>query len=618
MVDYANKEVNNYFTGLHNKQIKENLISSKTIGEAIGHIGEIAGSTISNALYNLTKGIGKAFENVDDALHSAYLTFRDTSGYTNEKLIDAGKTPEKSKIQETIHNVLFSPTKFTDPKLEKLGVKDWNDWSIEENIDDLIKDKTTDWFNTTFKLDQKDQTGVTKLEKFEQNSLITESNLGGQIMQNFGQMIPSIVLGNIYGSAASLGSLYAKAYGSSAEYAHVNGASIIDASSYAALSAGVEVFTEKISGITGGIVPKGQGWLDDIIKYSNKTGELLGGAVGEVFEEHLSNIAQPFVKKITTNKDSNISDMFKEDVLDAFKDTTLTTLGTTALCNLLGFGIGVVNANIDNNNMSQYYKSLPQQAQTIINGVINYDNTSTTSQPVKTQSNQSNQQNYKIKSETETRIDNSTNYESIKQQELLDIKLEIQNESANLSISDPKFLEKSDLILEKFRLQTEIVKNAHSKNMTFKEYVKKCGEISQLDAKTQAIIDQRADFISKIANKAEPQISQMMKSLEVNGAKLVGFEARFKSKESIARKIAKNLYGLTSVEAIDYSASNINDSLRYTLILNKDNYTDQLYDSLHELLEKGYQVDFINNAWGDGNYQGVNATLISPNGMPFE
>lgn len=35
-------------------------------------------------------------------------------------------------------------------------------------------------------------------------------------------------------------------------------------------------------------------------------------------------------------------------------------------------------------------------------------------------------------------------------------------------------------------------------------------------------------------------------------------------------------------------------------------------------MEEGYRVNFLNNAWGDTNYQGVNATLISPNGMLFE
>ena len=401
VLDYAEKEVNNYFTGLHNKQIKENLKNSKTIGEAMGYMGDIAGSTISNALYNISKGVAKSFENVDDALHSGYLLLRDgNKTWTNEKLKDAGKEVKKSRFEETIHNILFSPTKFKDPKMEKIGTQDWNDWSIEENIKDIIEDKTTNWFNTNFKLNEKDQNGVTRLEKFEKNSLLTESSLGGQVMQNFGQMVPNIVLGNVFGAAASLGTLYAKSFGSSAESAYNMGATIDDASTYAALSAGVEVFTEKMFGIVGGIVPKGSGWLDNVITYASKTGELLGGAVGEVFEEHLSNLAQPIIKSVTINRDSSIREMMKEDFLDAFKDTTLVTLGTTALCNLLGYSMGAIKAKIEYNNVLEYSNNIPEGSKTLINEIIKYDDTSTTSQPEKIQSNQSNQQNPKINNNT--------------------------------------------------------------------------------------------------------------------------------------------------------------------------------------------------------------------------
>lgn len=375
VLDYAEKEVNNYFTGLHNKQIKENLKNSKTIGEAIGYMGDIAGSTISNALYNISKGVAKSFENVDDALHSAYLLLKDgNKTWTNEKLKDAGKEVKKSRFEETIHNILFSPTKFKDPKMEKLGTKDWNDWSIEENIKDIIGDKTTNWFNTNFKLNEKDQNGITRLEKFEKNSLLTESSLGGQVMQNFGQMVPNIVLGNVFGAAASLGTLYAKSFGSSAESAYNMGATIDDASTYAALS-----------------------------------------AVGEVFEEHLSNLAQPIIKSVTINRDSSIREMMKEDFLDAFKDTTLVTLGTTALCNLLGYSMGAIKAKIEYNNVLEYSNNIPEGSKSLINELIKYDDTSINSETKKMQSNQQKELNIKSFAEMEPQeiVDNYINNKDI-------------------------------------------------------------------------------------------------------------------------------------------------------------------------------------------------------------
>ena len=392
VIDYAEKEVNNYFTGLHKKQIKENLKNSKTIGEAIGYYQEIIGSTAANILYNFSKGMAKSFENVRDAIQAGYLQLRD-GDWKNEKLKDAGKETTKSKFEESIHNILFSPTKVKDPKMEKLGTQDWNDWSIEENIKDLIEDKTTNWFNTNFKLNEKDQNGITRLEKFEKNSLLTESSLGGQVMQNFCQMVPNIVLGNVFGAAASLGTLYAKSFGSSAESAYNMGATIDDASTYAALSAGVEVFTEKMFGIVGGIVPKGSGWLDNVITYASKTGELLGGAVGEVFEEHLSNLAQPIIKSVTINRDSSIREMMKEDFLDAFKDTTLVTLGTTALCNLLGYSIGIIKASVDNKNVMEYYEKLPPGSKLLTDKIIKYDDTSTMLEIEKSQKSKESQPN---------------------------------------------------------------------------------------------------------------------------------------------------------------------------------------------------------------------------------
>ena len=43
-----------------------------------------------------------------------------------------------------------------------------------------------------------------------------------------------------------------------------------------------------------------------------------------------------------------------------------------------------------------------------------------------------------------------------------------------------------------------------------------------------------------------------------------------------------------------------------------------MLDKLLELTKKGYQIDRVGNSWGDDYYQGLNMTLISPNGQYFE
>lgn len=221
----------------------------------------------------------------------------------------------------------------------------------------------------------------------------------------------------------------------------------------------------------------------------------------------------------------------------------------------------------------------------------------------------------------QTTVDLFGNTDTLKQKqlkELEDIKLELQKEVDSLDVTDIDYYKKRDAFVRKAQLQEELVKFAHSKGMTFEEYVKNCGKISQLDEATQKIVNQKAKSVFNTAKKAEPKISKMMKSLEVNGAQLEGFNHRFKSEDSIARKISTNLYGSVSVDAIDNAASSINDSLRYTLLLDEDKYMTQMYESLYKLTNEGYQVYSMNNSWGNPIYQGLNTTLFSPDGIVFE
>lgn len=220
--------------------------------------------------------------------------------------------------------------------------------------------------------------------------------------------------------------------------------------------------------------------------------------------------------------------------------------------------------------------------------------------------------------DSQATLDMFANTDPVKQQEITDLKLEIQKEASSLDVLDPNFSRNADLLMKKAKLQEELVMFAHSQGMTFKEYIESCGKITQLDEATQTIVNQQARHIFEVAENAEPKISQMMRSLEVNGARLEGFNYRFKSEGSIARKIATKLNGSASIDAIGYYASNINDSLRYTLILDEKNYVNQMYDSLHKLINEGYQVRSINNSWGDSIYQGMNTSLVSPDGMVFE
>jgi hypothetical protein len=92
---------------------------------------------------------------------------------------------------------------------------------------------------------------------------------------------------------------------------------------------------------------------------------------------------------------------------------------------------------------------------------------------------------------------------------------------------------------------------------------------------------------------------------------------RFKSLESLTRKLTM-LIDENSFTAEEASAR-VNDALRYTLVFAHERLTPETERTLEMLTSEEYQVDAIQNSWVEGNsYKGINATLVSPSGQPFE
>lgn len=118
------------------------------------------------------------------------------------------------------------------------------------------------------------------------------------------------------------------------------------------------------------------------------------------------------------------------------------------------------------------------------------------------------------------------------------------------------------------------------------------------------------------SKKVEQKTTNYMKMLEGNDVKLEGLDYRLKSIESLTRKILSDSHaeGISLEEA----AENISDSLRYTLIISEKNYTSVVEKSLEQLEENGYKINKIKNYWGDDLYQGINASLTTPDGVKME
>ena len=118
------------------------------------------------------------------------------------------------------------------------------------------------------------------------------------------------------------------------------------------------------------------------------------------------------------------------------------------------------------------------------------------------------------------------------------------------------------------------------------------------------------------AKLVEPEVTKTMKSLEIEGAHLEGLDYRLKSNESLCRKIISDSHvkGVTLKEA----ASDIGDSLRYTLVADDSNYSSVVEHSLKHLEEQGYKINKVKNTWGSEIYQGINVSLASPDGVKME
>lgn len=142
------------------------------------------------------------------------------------------------------------------------------------------------------------------------------------------------------------------------------------------------------------------------------------------------------------------------------------------------------------------------------------------------------------------------------------------------------------------------------------------------------------------AEKNEPHITaDLQKIAEELLAEMKGLENRFKTVQSLTRKLAKESkvsakvfidLGYSVNEAIEKSnkrqAERNNDVLRYTFIFALEKYVFSFKQTIEKLQLKGYEIPAkrIWNAWKnigttfDKGYRGINITVISSEKQKFE
>jgi hypothetical protein len=221
------------------------------------------------------------------------------------------------------------------------------------------------------------------VDDFEKDSLVKRNNLGGQIAQGIGGMVPSLIIGNLGGKALggtsslaststkglSLGkklvttgknlgkaaiknapantALATSSYGQALQEAYQNGATDEEARNYALGSSATELATEWVTGGIPGI--ESTGFLDKAAnrlinkatgKISNKLAKeitktvLNAGyeAVGEGLEEGISEIVSPLLKNATysENEKVNWNDVFNSVIVGGITGGILNAPATVS------------------------------------------------------------------------------------------------------------------------------------------------------------------------------------------------------------------------------------------------------------------------------------------------
>ena len=182
-------------------------------------------------------------------------------------------------------------------------------------------------------------------------------------------------------------------------------------------------------------------------------------------------------------------------------------------------------------------------------------------------------------------------------------------------------------LAEKVKAETEKVKNRLSNEpKPFKkesnvnvEEVKSRGGVNDAEAK---VCIAAAEKVYSEAEKAEPQITNdVVDSVAAAGGQMYGLDYRMKQPTSMAGKIGQD--AKDDGVSFDEAANGIKDAVRYTAVLDKNNFTDG-YESIKRSMEdRGYREVRCKNFYekyenGTSDQKAVQCVYENPKGYKFE
>jgi multidrug efflux pump subunit AcrA (membrane-fusion protein) len=129
----------------------------------------------------------------------------------------------------------------------------------------------------------------------------------------------------------------------------------------------------------------------------------------------------------------------------------------------------------------------------------------------------------------------------------------------------------------------------------------------------------RVKAFADAAAQAEPELSAKLASMvaDLPTSELAGFDARLKSFDSLARKVA-TIMAERSLPA-DLALSRVKDSIRYTVMTPGDEFAQASTAVTDRLVADGLESVEFKNFFGSDDYQGINTTWRDPSdGRTFE
>ena len=156
-----------------------------------------------------------------------------------------------------------------------------------------------------------------------------------------------------------------------------------------------------------------------------------------------------------------------------------------------------------------------------------------------------------------------------------------------------------------------------SRSEKFNPYHDRLGRFATGGGGSQGQVGIAADRLITQAQAADVDVTKdIIEQASEHGGKTEGLEFRVKGHDSLERKIASEsqLRGISP----DEMASQIGDSLRYTIILPSSKYPKGAEDTIKGLQDKGYTLVKAKNYWPSNEYKGLNTNFISPSGHRFE